>query len=370
MATDHEVTRSAQSGGSAVALGAAHDPRLAAVSEVPFNAETLLARHVGVVTPNAAFYVRNHFAVPTCVAAEWRLAVTGEVAAPVELTYEELCALPSRTLRVTLECAGNGRAAMRPRAEGEQWGYGAASTAEWTGVPLRTVLKAAGMSPEAREIVVEGADHGYVAAADGVIPFARCLPREQALHPDTLLAYVMNGEPLPPEHGFPVRLVVPGWYGVAAVKWVVRIAAIAQRFRGFYQVERYILVHPEGGASGATPLTRIAVRSVITTPEAGATLARGRHVLRGLAWSGMAPVRRVEVSVDGGARWWLADWTSEPSRYAWRSWQYVWHPERPGEVTLRSRAFDEAGNAQPAESVWNRLGYANNAIQTVCVSVV
>lgn len=356
-------------GAVAVAPSSARDPRLVVVSEAPLNAETMLAQHAGVVTPNAAFYVRNHFPVPDCTAAEWRLAVAGEVETPVELTYEELRALPSRTLLVTLECAGNGRAAMWPRAEGEPWQYGAVSTAEWTGVPLRTVLEATGLSPAAREIVVEGADRGYVAAANEVIPFARSLPLEQALHPDTLLAYAMNGEPLPPEHGFPVRLVVPGWYGVAAVKWVMHIEAIAHRFRGFYQVDRYIMAHPGRGESDVTPLTRIAVRSLITAPADGATLPRGRHVLRGLAWSDAAPVRRVEVSVDDGATWEPATWTSEPARYAWRTWESVWHAEGPGEVTLQSRAFDAAANTQPSEPVWNRLGYANNAIQAVRVVI-
>ena len=306
----------------------ARDPRLAVVSEEPLNAETMLARHTGVITPNAAFYIRNHFAVPDCEISEWRLTIAGAVETPVELTYEELRALPSRTLQVTLECAGNGRVAMRPQAEGEPWGYGAVSTAEWTGVSLRTVLEQAGLSPEAHEIVVEGADRGYVAAEDGVIPFARGLPLDRAIHPDTLLAYSMNGDVLPPEHGFPVRLVVPGWYGMAAVKWVTRIEAIAHSFSGFYQVERYIMAHPDQGETESTPLTKIATRSLITTPEDGATLPRGRHALRGLAWSGFAPVSHVEVSVDGGATWSPATWTSEPARYAWRAWEYGWRAER------------------------------------------
>jgi DMSO/TMAO reductase YedYZ molybdopterin-dependent catalytic subunit len=345
------------------------DPRLAVVSETPFNAETLLTRHMGVITPNVAFYIRNHFPVPNCVIAEWRLTIAGAVETPVKLTYEELRALPSRTLQVTLECAGNGRVALRPQAEGEPWGYGAASTAEWTGVPLRTLLELARVSPTTREVVIEGADRGYVAAADEVIPFARGLPLDQALHPDTLLAYAMNGEVLPPEHGFPLRLIVPGWYGMAAVKWVARIDATAHSFRGFYQVERYIMAHPEQGETESTPLMQIATRSLITTPEDGVTLPRGRHTLRGLAWSGFAPVSHVEVSVDGGATWSPATWTSEPVRYAWRSWEYDWRAEYLGEVSLQCRATDEAGNTQPIEPLWNRLGYANNAIQTVHVSI-
>jgi DMSO/TMAO reductase YedYZ molybdopterin-dependent catalytic subunit len=347
----------------------ARDPRVVAVTEAPFNAETMLTRHMGVITPNAAFYVRNHFAVPECAIPEWRLTVAGAVETPMEMTYGELRALPSRTRQVTLECAGNGRSAMRPQAEGEPWGYGAVSTAEWTGVPLRTVLELARVTPATREVMIEGADRGYVTAADEVIPFARSLPLDQAIHSDALLAYAMNGEVLPSEHGFPVRLVVPGWYGMAAVKWVARIEAIAHSFRGFYQVERYIMAHPEQGETDSTPLTQIAIRSLITTPEDGATLPRRRHALRGLAWSGVAPVSQVEVSLDGGATWETAAWTSDPTRYAWRSWEYDWRAERPGEVAIQSRATDEAGNTQPVESLWNRLGYTNNAIQTVHVSI-
>jgi DMSO/TMAO reductase YedYZ molybdopterin-dependent catalytic subunit len=347
----------------------ARDTRLAAVTEAPFNAETMLTRHMGVITPNAAFYVRNHFAIPDCVIAEWRLTIAGAVETPVELTYEELRALPSRTVLVTLECAGNGRSAMRPQAEGEPWGYGAVSTAEWTGVPLRTVLELAKLTPATHEVIIEGADRGFVAAADEVIPFARGLPLDQAMHPDTLLAYAMNGEVLPPEHGFPVRLVVPGWYGMAAVKWVARIEAITRSFGGFYQVERYIMRSPEQGETDSTPLTQIAIRSLITTPENDATLSRGRQAIRGLAWSGFASLSRVEVSVDGGVTWSPATWTSEPTRYAWRSWEYDWRAERPGEVAIQCRATDEAGNTQPVESLWNRLGYVNNAIQTVHVSI-
>jgi DMSO/TMAO reductase YedYZ molybdopterin-dependent catalytic subunit len=347
----------------------ADDSRLLVISEAPFNAETTLPRHMGAITPNAAFYVRNHFSVPEVAAAEWRLAITGALETPVELTYEDLRALPSRTLLVTLECAGNGRVAMQPQVEGEPWGFGAVSAAEWTGVPLRNVLAFVGLSPATREIVVVGADRGYVAAADEVIPFARSLPLDQALHPDTLLAYAMNGEPLPPEHGFPVRLIVPGWYGMAAVKWVERIEAIAHSFHGFYQVERYIMARPEYGETDTTPLTKIAMRSLIMAPADGAASPRGSQIIRGLAWSGGAPVSRVEVSVNGGVTWETVAWTSEPTRYAWRSWEYEWRAEGSGEVSLQSRAIDEVGNIQPAEPLWNRLGYANNAIQTVRVSI-
>jgi DMSO/TMAO reductase YedYZ molybdopterin-dependent catalytic subunit len=349
--------------------GPAPDPRLVMVSQEPFNAETPLPEQVGVMTPTPLFYVRNHFPIPTINADEWRLTLDGEVARPLQLTYRELRALPSRSLLVTLECAGNGRASLQPKADGEPWGYGAASTAEWTGVSLATVLQAAGLKENVTTLVMEGADQGYVAAAGAAVRYQRSLSPKQAQHPDTLLAYAMNGDALPPEHGFPVRLLVAGWYGMASVKWVTRITATQEPFRGFYQVDRYVMAHPERGETAVTPLEAMRVRSIITDPTAGATIARRLRLVRGAAWSGAAPVSRVEVSVDGGRQWQPAQLTSPAERYAWRRWEFPWQATTPGDVDLRSRAFDDAGNSQPVEPEWNKLGYANNAIQVVAVSV-
>jgi DMSO/TMAO reductase YedYZ molybdopterin-dependent catalytic subunit len=347
---------------------------LLVVTPEPFNAERRLDAQLGVLTPNPAFYVRDHFAIPQIDRTTWRLTLDGEVARPLALTYDELRALPRRALLVTLECAGNGRVGLDPPAEGEPFGYGVASTAEWTGVPLWAALEAVGgLRPSAREVLFVGADGGRNPEAGGVtMAFARSLPVERALHPDTLLAYAMNGEELPIAHGFPLRLVVPGWYGVAAVKWLVRISALASPFGGFFQRDRYVMVHPERGETGetaATPLTTIPPRSLLVAPSGGATLARGEQRLRGLAWSGAAPVERVEVSVDDGRTWQAAEWTSEPARYAWRTWDYRWEATCAGPATLRSRAVDAAGRTQPASPEWNRLGYANNAIQAVRVTV-
>jgi DMSO/TMAO reductase YedYZ molybdopterin-dependent catalytic subunit len=345
-------------------------PPLVVVTADPFNAETRLTAQVGVLTPNPAFYVRDHFSVPRINSADWRLTLDGEVARPLALTYDALRALPRRTLLVTLECAGNGRIAFDPPAEGEPFGYGVASTAEWTGVPLQTVLEAAGVRPNTRDVLFTGADSGPNPEVGGaMMTFERSLPIERAMHPDTLLAYAMNGEELPAMHGFPLRVLVPGWYGVAAVKWLVRITALASPFAGFYQRHRYVMVHPERGDTTARPLTTIPPRSLLVAPKDGTTLPRGEVRLRGLAWSGEAPVERVEVSVDDGRTWQAADWTSEPARYAWRTWDFRWQATSPGPVTLCSRAFDAAGHTQPASAEWNRLGYANNAIQVVRVTV-
>jgi DMSO/TMAO reductase YedYZ molybdopterin-dependent catalytic subunit len=363
MTTARPSTATATPGSDAI------DPRLVVVTQEPFNAEAPLAEQIGLLTPTPLHYVRTNFGIPRLSAGDWRLALAGEVVRPYQLTYDELRALPSRSLLVTLECAGNGRSGLQPPASGEPWQYGAVSMAEWTGVPLATLLEAAGLTSRAREILIEGADRGTVATREGPIPFARSLLLEVALHPDTLLAYAMNGEPLTAPHGFPARLIVPGWYGMAAVKWVTRIAAIAEPFEGYYQIERYIMAHPERGEATSEPLSTMRVRSLVIAPAAGAVLPRGTHRLRGLAWSGAAPVTRVDVSVDGGDTWEPAELASGAERYAWRRWEYTWRATVPGPIMLRSRAFDEAGRTQPSEAEWNRLGYANNAIQAVPVTV-
>jgi DMSO/TMAO reductase YedYZ molybdopterin-dependent catalytic subunit len=343
---------------------------LVVVTSQPFNAETRLEAQLGVLTPNPAFYVRDHFSIPRIDPATWRLTLDGDVERPLALTYDELRHWTRRTLLVTLECAGNGRSAMNPPAEGEPFGYGVASTAEWTGVPLRMVLEHAGLRGSACEVLFVGADGGPNPEAGGAtMAFERSLPVERAMHPDILLAYAMNGEELPAAHGFPLRLVVPGWYGVAAVKWLVRITALTSPFAGFYQRDRYVMVHPERSDMTATPLTTIPPRSLLVAPSDGATLAQGRQRLRGLAWSGEAPVEHVEVSVDDGQTWQAAEWTSDPVRYAWRTWASRWEATRPGPARLRSRVFDAAGHTQPASAEWNWLGYANNAIQVVPVTV-
>lgn len=342
---------------------------LVVVSEEPFNAETRLGWQHGVITPNQAFYVRNHFPVPHLDVSAWRLRVDGEVERALTLTYEALRALPSQTVVVTLECAGNGRAGMQPRVSGEPWQYGAVSTAEWTGVPLRNVLLEAGMRSSVTDVVAAGADGGWVADADRSLSFARSLTREQALHPECLLAYLMNGEELPAPHGYPVRLIVPGAYGMASVKWVQGIQASNVPFVGYYQTERYVLPQALGDAMANESLHTIRVRSLLAEPEEGAVIARGEQRLRGYAWSGAGPIARVEVSTDGGSTWQAASLLGEASRYAWREWEYQWQANALGPAVLRSRAYDALGNQQPEDAVWNALGYANNAVMAVNVMV-
>jgi DMSO/TMAO reductase YedYZ molybdopterin-dependent catalytic subunit len=327
----------------------------------PLNCETPLpALTGGVVMPNARFYVRNHFGIPDLDARGWRLQVGGLVERPLTLGLAQLRAMRSASEVVTLECAGNGRAGLKPPALGEQWGLGAASTAEWTGVPLTEVLDRAGVPAEAREVVFRSADRGQVDGRDGSVPFERSLPVDQLGQAGALLAYGMNGEELPRYHGYPLRLVVPGWYAVASVKWLTEIELIGRPFDGFFQVDRY---HIDGD-----PVSLQRVRSLIIEPAADETAEPGDITIRGLAWSGAAPIARVEVRIDD-APWQPATLTGERRRHSWQWWE---HPARipgPGAVTIRARATDLAGRTQPDQPQWNALGYANNAVHEVRLAV-
>jgi DMSO/TMAO reductase YedYZ molybdopterin-dependent catalytic subunit len=255
---------------------------------------------------------------------------------------------------------------MRPAVPGEPWQLGAAATAEWTGAPLGLLLERSGGQSDAVEVVFEGADHGTPAGASGPIAYARSLPLDRALHPDTLLAYAMNGEPLLPEHGAPLRLLVPGWYGMASVKWLTRITVAREAFTGFYQADRYVMKRD----GERHPLGPIAMRAVIIAPAPGAVVDRRPQAIRGYAWSGApAGIAGVEVSVDGGAGWSSARLEPGLSPYAWRTWGCEWEPAQAGACTVLARAIDSAGRRQPADAPWNALGYANNAVCPITVTV-
>jgi DMSO/TMAO reductase YedYZ molybdopterin-dependent catalytic subunit len=259
--------------------------------------------------------------------------------------------MPARTAVVTLECAGNGRAGLDPPVGGEQWRLGAVSTAEWTGVPLVEVLDRTGVTAGARELVLRGAD-GY----------ERSLGLPNARDSEALLAYAMNGEPLPTQHGRPLRVVVPSWYGMASIKWLTEIEAIDHRFDGRFQAEVY---HYESD-SEREPVTLQRVRSLITEPTPDDELRPGELAIRGVAWSGAAPIARVDVSVAGGP-WQPAQLVGERSRHAWQWWELIARVQVAGPTTIRARATDLAGRTQPEQPPWNRLGYGNNAIQELHV---
>ena len=340
---------------------AAFDAGLLVRSADPLNCETPLpALADGLAVPNARFYVRNHFGIPHLDRARWRLEVGGLVGRRLSLDLGQLRAMPSVTAMITLECAGNGRAGLWPPTPGEQWGLGAVSTAEWTGVPLTEVLNQAGIQATAEEVIFRGADSGQVDGRNGRVRFERSLPVGQLGEAGALLAYAMNGEELPAHHGYPLRLIVPGWYAVASVKWLTEIQLTSQPFRGHFQTDRY---HIDG-----EPLTLQRVRSLITEPAPGTRTDPGDIVIRGLAWSGAAPIARVEVCI-GDAPWRPATLASDRHRHSWQRWELSARLTRPQTVTIQARATDQAGWTQPDQPPWNPLGYANNAIHEVRLAV-
>jgi DMSO/TMAO reductase YedYZ molybdopterin-dependent catalytic subunit len=345
------------------------DDELVVHKEQPLNCETSIPALIGgVVVPNSRFYVRNHFATPTLDPATWKLSVHGLVDRPLQLCLRDLQAMPSHTFVATLECAGNGRSGFDPPVPGEQWRLGAVSTAEWTGVPLAEVLDRAGVQPEAVEIVMRGADHGHVDGHDDEIVFERSLSVADARESGALLAYAMNGEPLPLQHGFPLRVVVPGWYSVTSVKWLTELEAVSEPLEAFYQTERYYYEWVRDGATVREPVRLQNVRALVTEPGSGDELPAGDVVVRGVAWSGAAAIASVDVRVGDGD-WQPARLIGDCQPYRWRWWELLTRIDDAGPTEIRARATDEAGRTQPDEVAWNPLGYGGNAVQVVPVTV-
>jgi DMSO/TMAO reductase YedYZ molybdopterin-dependent catalytic subunit len=330
----------------------------------PLNGETSIPALIGgVVMPNAHFYVRNHFQIPDLDPITWRLDVAGLVERPLTLSLRDLHTMPTQTVVVTLECAGNGRYDLDPPVPGEQWRLGAVSTAEWTGVPLVEVLDRADVKPSARHVLFRGADNGAVEGHAESIRFERGLGLDIARGADALLAYAMNGEAIPPHHGYPVRLIVPDWYGVASVKWLTEIELVDRGFEGYFQDDKYNYEWERNGQVEREPVTLQKVRALITEPDDASEVEAGDVAVRGVAWSGAAAIAKVDVSVNGGA-WHEARLVGERHRHSWQWWEFITRLER-GRVSVRARATDLAGRTQPERAEWNRLGYGNNAIQTV-----
>ncbi len=330
------------------------------------NCETPPADLGGEVTPTARFYRRSHFPIPVLDPAAWRLSVGGMVHQPLSLSLHELTRLPAETMTVTLECAGNGRELFRPPTAGVQWGHGAVGTAEWTGPRLADVLARAGIRPGAHEVIFGGADRGAVDGSPHPIRFERSLPVRDALESGALLAYATNGQPLPARHGYPLRLVVPGWYAVASVKWLTDIRVAGEPFDGFFQAVHYVYDWDRGGHDAPEAVREMQVRALITRPGTGQELAAGGVIVRGVAWSGAAPIARVEVSVAHGP-WQKARLVGVPAVHGWQQWEFLASGLGPGEASIRTRAADLAGRVQPEQPEWNRLGYGANFTHEVRV---
>ena len=327
----------------------------------PVNLEMPFGSLDAFITPVERFYVRCHHPIPRIDIGTWRLKIEGNVENPFEMTYADLLEMETRTITVAMECAGNGRAFLKPQRDGAQWEGGAVGNAEWSGVPLAALLKRAGVRDSVCELILEGADEGEIKEPprpQGKIHYSRSLPLAKA-GDDVLLAFQMNGEELTIEHGFPLRAIVPGWYGMAAVKWLTRIVARTEPYHGYYQTIDY--AYWERGSSAPTllPITEMRVKAQIARPEfAEAVRASQPYRVHGAAWTTEAEITRVEISTDGGTAWNEARLLGDSLRNAWRFWEYQWAvPSTPGKVILMARATDSEGRTQPPDHHDDRGSY-------------
>jgi DMSO/TMAO reductase YedYZ molybdopterin-dependent catalytic subunit len=331
----------------------------------PKNLETPLDQIDSYITPAGLFYIRCHFAVPSLDPVSYQLRIDGAVARPFTLSFEELRSMQSETRVATLECAGNGRVFLVPQVRGAQWELGAVSNAEWTGVPLRALLERAGLLEDACEIVLEGADRGTPTEEPlppGPISYAWSLPRAKAIKSDVLIVYRMNGHDLPRDHGYPVRAIVSGYYGMASVKWLTRIQAICEPFHGYWQTTDYGYWAFFDGKPVRRPLGEMKLKSEITRPRVYETLVPDRiYTVSGAAWAGETDVAEIAVSTDGGLTWAEAEFLDPPRRHAWRRWKFDWlTPKQAGQYTLLARAKDADGVAQPDKHDLNQGTYVIN----------
>jgi DMSO/TMAO reductase YedYZ molybdopterin-dependent catalytic subunit len=338
------------------------DAQRRTITANPENSETPLDSAPSWVTPNRLFFVRNHFEVPRADNVTWKLTLEGMVARPRSWSVAELAAMPQHSVFATVECAGNGRSFLREKAAGVQWGAGAIGHAEWTGVRLRDLLQAAGLNANALEIVFEGADRGTEPDHPAPMFFSRSLPVAKALDPDTLIALRMNGELLEPNHGAPLRLFVPGWYGVASVKWLRTMRVIDHAYPGYFQTTKYSIDRGASGTKRRMPLGPGVVKSEILYPLPNASLTPGQHRIAGIAWAGEERIAGVDVSTDGGKSWQLARINGLRQPYSWCRWEYDWTPATEGQHTLMARAHTESGQSQPFEYNSDNLGYLINLV--------
>jgi DMSO/TMAO reductase YedYZ molybdopterin-dependent catalytic subunit len=350
-------------------------------SESPLNLEMQFSSVDSFITPTKSFYVRTHFPIPVIDRNAWWLYVEGEVEKPFAINYEQLIALESLTAPATLECAGNNRNFLEPKVKGVQWRLGAVGNAEWTGVPLSTLLGRAMPKPNTCEVILEGADQGILEdpkSPPGGLKFARSIPLEKARR-DVLLAYKMNHEVLPPEHGFPLRAIVPGWYAMASVKWLQRIIVTDRPFTGYYQTIDYAYWRRtdyghwqrEENVAELTPLSELQIKAEIARPAEGEIVPANATVsVLGAAWACDAEISKVELSTDGGATWNETSLVGEPKPNAWRLWEFDWKtPSSPSAQTLIARATDSLGRTQPVHRDPDRETYMINHLLPIEVEV-
>lgn len=323
------------------------------------------------ITPVGLHYLLIHFDIPSVDVARYELVIGGHVTKPLRLTLDDVKARPATTIAVTLECAGNGRALLQPRPMSQPWLSEAVGTAEWTGTPLASILEEAGVRAGAADVVFTGLDRGVQGGVDQ--HYERSLPLADASRGEVLLVYAINGWPLPPQHGFPLRVIAPGWYGMTHVKWLRSITVTDRPFEGYQQATAYH--YRTSGDDAGAPVTRMLPRALMLPPGVPDFMTRARfvepseQVIEGRAWSGHAPIVGVAFSEDGGESWSQARLEDSFSPFAWRRWTFRWDARAPGEYELCARATDVEGNTQPLDQAWNLEGVQNNAVQRVRVLV-
>jgi DMSO/TMAO reductase YedYZ molybdopterin-dependent catalytic subunit len=341
----------------------------------PFDAETPVREFTSFLTPNHLFFVRSHFGPPspeTIGDSQWKLHVGGAVERSNVFTMRSLRQFEPVTMTAVLQCSGNGRAYHRPRVPGVQWERGAVGNAQWTGVRLRDVLQAAGVRAQARHVMFQGADRPVVNA---VPLFARSIPLKKALHPDTLLAYEMNGRPLPLLHGAPLRVITPGWMAESCIKWLTHIEVREEEATGYFMQTAYRVpvksAHTNTAVAGneTAPVEVMPIKSLIASPENGQSLGAGPVTIQGVAWAGETRIAKVEVSMDEGNTWRPTHLVGDDRLYAWRQWRFLWQATVQGTFTILCRATDERGDVQPAASPWNPSGFLWNGWDRVTVHV-
>jgi DMSO/TMAO reductase YedYZ molybdopterin-dependent catalytic subunit len=337
----------------------------------PPDFETPVALLDSFITPVDRFYLRNHMAIPQIDAATWSLKVGGEVGSPLSLSLDEIKKMPATTITATLECAGNGRSFFQPAVAGVQWEKGAVGTARFTGVRMSEILKKAGAKTTGLNVELHGGDK-----PPGTMPaFVRQVPMQKAMHPDTILAWDMNGQPITVPHGAPLRAIVPGWEGAYSVKFLTNLNVLAKDTDSFWYVTGYrypnrrVAPGEAVDAKDMEPLKGLAVKSLITTPANGASVAAGKIAVGGFAWAGENDITKVDISIDNGGTWMPAKLTGEQARFTWRRFEAEFTATKPQSYLILSRATDSKGNVQPAVAQWNPSGYLWNQYDSVRINV-
>ncbi|WP_257352359.1 sulfite oxidase [Pseudalkalibacillus decolorationis] len=345
-------------------------PYLMTRSLQPENQETPIQFIKTDTMDNRLFYRRNHFSYPTISHSNYWLPINGLVTTPKWFSMNEIVRLPSKTIKVVLECSGDKRDLFEPKVFGEQWGKGAISQGNWKGVSLRTLLKQVGMKDDAKQVVVEGYDNGKRTDLDTIHTYARGLPIDKALHPDTIIAYEYNNQPIPFKHGYPLRLIVPEWYAMASVKWIKQISIIDSNFSGPFQSIDYVYYPNKENDKNAFPVTTININSTIQKPLNMEVLNTGNHLIEGIAWTGKGYITKVEISTDNGETWLKTNLCQQPKEdYGWSSWVFEWSVSAKGEYSIMTKATDSYNRIQPTTPFWNRKGYGYNGIEIIKVKI-